>query len=80
MEKIPQSEGGIMAYSNILYVWCKCFQNFKHSSSSSGILNSPAEVHFPAEFIPKPNQTHLKKLIKTSRITRKLQAGDQGLS
>ncbi len=33
------------------------------------------EVHFPAEFRSNPDQTHLNKLIKVFRITRKLQAG-----
>lgn len=32
------------------------------------------------KFSSKPNQKHLNKLIKTFRITRKLQAGDQGWS
>jgi len=30
------------------------------------------EVHCPAEFCSNPNQTHLNKLIKVFRITRKL--------
>lgn len=40
------------------------------------------EIHYISEFISNPNKTHLNKLIRIFRITRKLQGGeyDQGWS
>ncbi len=41
-----------------------------------GYSNLAREVHFPAEFSPNPNQTHLSMLVNVFRIIRKSQVGE----
>ncbi len=46
------------------------------------VYSRDTQIHFPAEFISNPNQTHLSMLSNVFRIIRKSQVGefDQGWS